>query len=264
MAQLPEVPSADWIAASAQIIQQLGRDDFPEVFRALLQTCCRFESMILSRFSGTSAPICLYQDLDEMQAAISVEFYASGPYLLDPLYQACRNNAEPGAYRLLDLAPETFFRSEYYKTFYRKISISDEIGILIKEAEDRWIVISLARFTRQPKFKPEDAQRLNAVFTLISSAALRHWGEAVTSQEKENTADWQQRMQTFGNGRLSPREMEVVLLVLQGHSSPTAAAYLGITVGTVKVHRHHAYAKLGVASQAELFAMATRHLSSSQ
>ena len=67
-------------------------------------------------------------------------------------------------------------------------------------------------------------------------------------------------MQTFGSGVLTPREPEVVRLILQGHSTPSAAAYLGIAQGTVKVHRHHAYAKLGISSQAELFSMASRHL----
>ncbi|WP_170336551.1 LuxR C-terminal-related transcriptional regulator [Ruegeria arenilitoris] len=39
---------------------------------------------------------------------------------------------------------------------------------------------------------------------------------------------------------------------------------LGITEGTVEVHRNNANSKLGVSSQAELFSAATRYLASKQ
>lgn len=76
--------------------------------------------------------------------------------------------------------------------------------------------------------------------------------------EAESPPYLEEKLDSFGADILSPREAEVVRLVLQGHSTPSAAAYLGISEGTVKVHRHHAYAKLGISSQAELFSMATR------
>jgi DNA-binding CsgD family transcriptional regulator len=45
----------------------------------------------------------------------------------------------------------------------------------------------------------------------------------------------------------------VINLVLHGHSTRTIADRLSISVETVKLHRKHAYAKLEVSSQAELF-----------
>lgn len=260
-AEFPHPPlAASWVTALAAMAETLGTDRFPGVLRQILSQCCSFDSMVISRYEGALPPVSLYQDLDELQAAITVEFYASGPYLLDPLYQACRNGCTPGAYRLMDLAPEAFYRSEYYRAFYRKISISDEIGVLVQDGAERWIIVSLARFSRRQRFEAADTARLNAVFQVISTAVLRQWGQAETAAQGFQRPDWEDRMQTFGTGVLSPREREVVQLVLQGHSTPSAAAYLGIAEGTVKVHRHHAYSKLGIASQAELFSMATRHL----
>jgi DNA-binding CsgD family transcriptional regulator len=55
-----------------------------------------------------------------------------------------------------------------------------------------------------------------------------------------------------GNG-LTAREQQVVTLLLEGHSSPSLAANLGLSPETVRVHRRHIYRKLGVSSQAELF-----------
>ncbi|KIC21131.1 helix-turn-helix transcriptional regulator [Leisingera sp. ANG-Vp] len=250
----------EWVAATAALAEMIGTERFPQALRQILSLGCSFDSMIVSRYEGAMPPESLYQDLDELQAAITVEFYASGPYLLDPLYQACRNGCAPGAYRLMDLAPEAFYRSEYYRAFYRKISISDEIGVLVPDGADSWFIVSLARFARAQRFEEADTKRLNAVFAVISAAIRRQWGQAKEPAGDFQREGWEDRMQTFGTGVLSPREREIVQLILQGHSTPSAAAYLGIAEGTVKVHRHHAYSKLGISSQAELFSMATRHL----
>ena len=55
-----------------------------------------------------------------------------------------------------------------------------------------------------------------------------------------------------GFASLSPREREIVDLVLTGSRNQEIAAGLGITPGTVKVHLHRIYEKLGVGSRADL------------
>lgn len=252
--------SPDWVSAMSVVSATIGTDRFPNALRKILSLCCGFDSMLVFRHEGTLPPRSMYQDLGELQAAISVDFYASGPYLLDPLYQAYQKGLAPGAYRLMDLAPEAFFRSEYYRTFYRKIRVVDEIGVLVPDGSNSWFSISLARLTGSQRFDAADTARLNALFELLSACVRRQWSPKGESIEIKQKASWEDKMQTFGNGVLSPREREVMQLVLLGHSTPSAAAVLGIAEGTVKVHRHHAYSKLGLSSQAELFSMASRHL----
>jgi DNA-binding CsgD family transcriptional regulator len=244
--------------ALARLISQMGSESLPSALRGLLEECCSFDSMVVTRYLPNSPPQSLYHDLDEVQAAITVQFYATGPYLLDPLYQHCRCGGAPGAYRLLDLASDAFLRSEYYRTFYRKIRISDELGAMIRQGDKGWIIISLARSTRRASFTTGDLARVTEVYEVIAATALRHWGEQGTDPRSDDGA-LDNRLASFGAGRLSTREAQIVQLVLQGHSTPSLAAHLGITEGTVKVHRHNAYSKLGIGSQAELFALATRH-----
>ena len=55
--------------------------------------------------------------------------------------------------------------------------------------------------------------------------------------------------------RLSPRQAEVALLILRGHSTPSIALVLGVSAQTVKVFRRQLHARCGVSSQAELFAL---------
>jgi DNA-binding CsgD family transcriptional regulator len=48
---------------------------------------------------------------------------------------------------------------------------------------------------------------------------------------------------------LTPREREVLALVADGSSNAEVAARLWLSVGTVRVHLNHIYAKLGVTNR---------------
>lgn len=246
--------------AFAAVLTLTRTNLFPTALRKFIKLQVDFESMIITRYRHQSPPVSLYHDLDDVQAAISIQFYATGPYLLDPFAQACHADTTPGAYCLTDLVNEAFFRSEYYRTFYRKVRISDELGVLIRLSAGDWVVISLSRGPRQPRFAPEDTVNINRIHKTLSAAVVRHWNLSDIEQEYDVDTHVDARLATFGAGRLSLREAEVIRLTLQGHSARSASAFLGIAEGTVKVHRHNAYSKLGVSSQSELFSAATRYL----
>lgn len=255
----PDMP-AKWATALANLITKVGRDQFPNALHQVLKLCCDFDAVIVFRYDQGAPPVALHHDLDEIRAAIAVAFYASGPYLLDPFYRACQSETQARVFRLTDLAPEAFYRSEYYRVFYRKAKVRDELGILVPDGPDHWLAISLTRSSRSTNFDEADCERMQAVLDILSAAMRRQWGQGGSDAQDRAQDGWDMRMRSFGANVLSPREQEVVHLILLGHSSPSAAAYLGIAEGTVKVHRHHAYAKLGISSQAELFSLASRHM----
>ena len=66
--------------------------------------------------------------------------------------------------------------------------------------------------------------------------------------------DREHEIRTFRNAveRLTPREHEVLALVVAGHLNKQIAARLGISLVTVKVHRGRGMEKTGVDSLAEL------------
>jgi DNA-binding CsgD family transcriptional regulator/BMFP domain-containing protein YqiC len=57
-----------------------------------------------------------------------------------------------------------------------------------------------------------------------------------------------------GMEQLSPREREVIMLLLGGRTEKEAAESLGLSPGTVRTHVVHAYGKLGVKRRSELSA----------
>nr|WP_230960328.1 helix-turn-helix transcriptional regulator [Burkholderia territorii] len=58
-----------------------------------------------------------------------------------------------------------------------------------------------------------------------------------------------------GRGALTTREIEVAMLSLSGFSSRAIGEKLSISFETVRAHKKHIYANLGVGSQSKLFAL---------
>lgn len=58
---------------------------------------------------------------------------------------------------------------------------------------------------------------------------------------------------------LTPREREIVGMVVRGLRNRAIADELGISEGTVKLHLHHVYEKLGLANRMELLLHVQKH-----
>jgi two-component system response regulator FixJ len=58
--------------------------------------------------------------------------------------------------------------------------------------------------------------------------------------------------------QLTPREQEVMKLIVSGHPNKTVGQILGVSSRTVEVHRAHIMKKMGATSLSELIAMAVK------
>ena len=86
--------------------------------------------------------------------------------------------------------------------------------------------------------------------------AKQHWSN-VNPTEKPSDAktleDLIDQVHATHGVLLSPRQAQVVELILKGHSSASIGLQLGISAQTVKVFRKQLYKKCQISSQAELF-----------
>lgn len=55
--------------------------------------------------------------------------------------------------------------------------------------------------------------------------------------------------------RLTPRETQIIEYILQGHPPALIAENIGVSVGTVRNHKHRLYYKLDITTERELFCM---------
>ena len=231
---------AHFSSALAPVIAAVHTDTFPVALGALLSSLVKADDVSLLRYREGHLPEVEYSSPPIEGQATTLDTYLTGPFLLDPFYRAAAMEQQYGVFHLRELAPAGFTDSEYYKTWYKSCSFKDECGLLIA-LDDGFVNIALgltaASKKATPKFYKAHLALLQDIFPVVSSLARTHW--QTSPQHK--------------NGSHLLREQQVTELVLLGNSTRLIAEKLGISTETVKLHRKHAYAKLDVSSQAELF-----------
>jgi DNA-binding CsgD family transcriptional regulator len=97
-------------------------------------------------------------------------------------------------------------------------------------------------------------QRLAPIVTALAEA---HW-QGLAAQKGamgDVTRQLVRAVEASHGVHLSPRQAEVALLILRGHSTVSIGLRLGVAAQTVKVFRKQLYARCQISSQAELFAL---------
>ena len=252
----------------AELVAHLGDAGLPACLTRVLGGVTAFDGIVVFDYRRSDPPIDLYDDLDPTPREITVTAYRAGAYLLDPFYHAHLNGVASGLYRLRDLAPGRFLRTAYYKTYYRRIGLIDELGFFARMAADRTVVVSIGRREPAAAFRRAEIAGFRAVEPVIRAAVVQHWGRLAGSPDDPATDA--RRMPPPRSGGINPalaglteRETEVANLILRGYSSEAIGLTLEIRPSTVKMHRKHLYKKLQISSQAELFALFLDSLSGS-
>jgi DNA-binding CsgD family transcriptional regulator len=252
-----------WYALLGDLVSQVGEPGFPDALAQTLGHLTQFAYTVTFAYNGPDVPLCLHHTFPPKQYAIHVSEYEVGPYLLDPLYKAATNGVRSGVFRLGDVAPDQFYKSEYYRSYYVQTGPVDEIAMFIPGNGSWTIVTSLMRPHSHPAFSIRELRALRCVEPLLGRIAQAHWRtdqrlKAVKPEQDDKDMlrrTVEDALRRLGMPLLTPRETEVVGLVLRGHSSESIANILGISAGTVRIHRKNVYAKMRISSQRELFSI---------
>lgn len=238
------------------VVSACGTPDFGARLVTLLQRVVAFEWWMVMVYRLHAHPQMLAENFTGSWRERGLTTYVNAYYLLDPFYLVSLALTRPEVCRLVDIAPDGFRDSEYHRAHYATGRIGDEVNCLYPLEPGITLAVSLERSEPGPRFDEADVARLEALQPVLAAIARQHWRAAHASGSAVELALGhvvQAAAESFGQDVLTPRECEVVKLVLRGYSTKSASQALGISPGTVKVHRENIYAKLGVSSQAELF-----------
>lgn len=260
----------NWVTLLAQCIDSIGSDAFPLSMINALRTHANIDYSLAYAYFQSERPLCLFHTFSPEKRAVYVDDYLKGPYLLDPFFKACSRKVDKGLYRIRDIAPDRFYQSEYYRSYYNHTGLSDEICYTFYLDKGVAVVISLMRSGESPRFSAREFRLLGGIVPIIVSLAQRHWHNIpdkfdANSENEEQSEDYsliENTVSAMFSKRLTPRETQVVTQVLEGHSSDSIAKDLGISVGTVRIHRRNIYAKLQISSQQELFSIFFKNITS--
>ncbi len=265
MSQRTAMGAAELAAWNEAIMRLAGATDgavMAEALAAALRVLVEFDMALLAIFRRDAPPLVPhYVATYEPSPA-----YHEGPYLLDPFYNHFLAGGREGCFRLGDLAPEGFLRSEYFSSYYRHLEIGDELGLLAAIDADSSAHVSLTRRRGRKHFTRRDAEWLTAAAPVARTALTRMAAEATPRNAPAARAanalhdSLRAAYRDFGASLLTEREREVVHLLLRGNSAKAIARALGISPDTARNHLKRIYPKLDVSSQAELFALFFRAL----
>ncbi|CRL51490.1 MULTISPECIES: helix-turn-helix transcriptional regulator [Pseudomonas] len=218
------------------------------------------ESVMISLEHKDRAPQLLYQrGIPEQYRDSIIDRYFSGGYLLDPFCLAVEQGLAEGFYHLEEIAPDNFFDSEYYKTYYLKTGCSEDSFYLIDTGHDSQVSVSLFQGFGGESLRAEQLNLLRAVEPLVREFVSEFGRRGLVQSAVTESDDLKQRVQSafenFGCDVLTEREREVAHMVLRGHSVKSTASQMSISPETVRMHRKNLYLKLEVGSQSELFAL---------
>lgn len=251
---------ADWTNATPGSDKEIG-----ETFLAMMRALVRFDDIVIFAYRDKARPIDLFSTFDADDYHVFVTLYQAGPYLLDPFYHAARAGRS-GALRMRELAPDRFFSSEYYRSYYSQTRLAEELGFFVPVEDGVTVVVSLMRREKTGVFPASEFSLLTDAEPFIAAFVRRAWSGlagrfAETGQgrgrrsEPVSAAD-----KVWRKLNLTDREASIIELVLQGHSSESIGLKLDISTGTVKVHRRNVYRKLGISSQIQLLSIYLKNL----
>lgn len=243
----------------ARVLDALETDGFFGALRDFINDTVQIDNCVALVFACDAAPVVLHQWSPQEPNYFQL-LYRQGAYILDPFYRASLGDRRGGVFLLDEIAPDSFNESEFYQTYYRKVQMIDEIGLLFPVDSRRTIHLSLGRRAKSEHYTAPDAAQIRYLAPVLESLLKRH--ARVALQEVMTSAPTGQQIASrwLAPFNVTTRESEIAAMVLRGHSNTSIGLTLNISMETVKVHRRNLYSKVGISSQAELFMLFINHI----
>jgi DNA-binding CsgD family transcriptional regulator len=250
---------SSWNRDLADAIGALGSDDF---FPTLVKAISARVTIAYPQFwlyHRELPPRVLYHEIPVAAVPSQIDQYLDGPYREDPFYQTSMNRPRNRIYLLSRITSSRLEQSPYYQQYYAETGTVDEAIFLSQLKGGSVINLSMMRLPRQGAFSEDEYQLLYSLADAVS-ALLRAHSEFKTFAVKnliQPDIDHQIDLafRTFGVSILSPRERDVLELMLRGYGTDTSGTRLSIARETVRRHRKSIYRKLDVCSQTDLFSL---------
>ena len=240
------------------VIECLDSGQFAASLLELTSALVKHDSAVMMAYPADGSLVVLHDALDAGDRAGFDGPYRNGLYMLSPLYIEAHAGRR-GCFHIDEIAPAGFTESEFYQLYYSTNDSIDQMAFLLDTANGTPLVLSLERTNALPAFDSGERARL-AAFTSLLAALLQQqrWPSqqvSIAAPQPDMHAHLQRVLDRFGSSVLTPREREVVRLILRGYPSKSVARELSISTQTEQVHRKNIYHKLSISSHAELFTL---------
>ena len=177
----------DWNSAVGEAISALATPLFPQSLVNALRLVANFDHSVMFAYCGEARPLDLFDNFPPGKRRIFVTAYQEGPFMLDPFFLAGSRGVDEGLHRLRDLAPDRFYQSEYFRSYYVQTGLSEEIGFFVHLPGGVTAVISLMRADQSPQFSAKEFRDLKACEPVVGALARQHhanWVDPVCERDR--------------------------------------------------------------------------------
>ena len=248
-----------WNRDLAQAIAALGDDEFfPALVRAV-QAQVRIDYPQFWLYHKDLPPRVLYHEIPEHAVKDQIDDYLDGPYREDPFFQVSINRPKSRIYRLSRVSSGRLEQSAYYRDYYSDTGTVDEACFVALLGSGNVMHLSMMRLPQHGPFTEDEYQVLYSLSETVSELMRKHseFDTFAVQNLIQPGIDHQIDLafRTFGSSLLSPREKDVLELMLRGYGTDVSAKRLSIARETLRRHRKSIYRKLDVSSQTDLFSL---------
>jgi len=144
-------------------------------------------------------------------------------------------------------------RSEYYNDFLHAYRTHYLLGLDIKKGRTSFAMLCLYRDKASGNFCPEDVQVLQILYPHLLN--WLQWHRILEDARRRLTKPQTRptlQIPGFSGEPLTPRELDIVQMVLSGLANREIAERLKISVNTVKMHLQNIFTKLGIKRRSQL------------
>ncbi|KAA8997408.1 helix-turn-helix transcriptional regulator [Affinibrenneria salicis] len=239
-----------WHREFGRLIDSLDMPEFWYYVARYLRERVVFNNWAVLLFSRHNRPVILAEsdDSDGSDAQLFID-YQKGLYLLDPFYINAWRNPGLGLQRLVEVAPAHFRETEYYRRYFKRNIVEDEVQFNLPLDEQNILCLSLGASTA---FSSQDIGVMTLTEPWLLPLMRQRMRFELSAGDKSAAPLCGQSAQF---ATLTERENEVMHLMLSGCSTKEISRRLAISIETVRAHKKHLYAKLKVKTQSALFAL---------
>jgi len=171
----------------------------------------------------------------------------------DPANHICNSNAAPHYEMAVRVHSNDIDHDAYRSDCYSSVDLVDRLSIIRRRSEET-IRLNLYRSARRGRFNAGEIGSVLENADLMFALLAKHDTQQARG-EVNKLEIGARRLEQFAP-RLTARERDVCLGIMQGRSSEAIAIALGISINTVLTYRKRDYTRLGISSHNELMRLA--------
>lgn len=263
-----ELGSDAWLDRLAHLARSLGSRAFEQALPELLNGLVPVDHCVVFTYSDDGlGHLFTHGPMLPERARELADDYVRRYHARDPMYARLADTAGPAcdAPRPLDLTAE--YDRAYRNHFFDRNGLIDKTSIIGAIEHDR-VLCNFYRMRGSAPYSADEHRRLQRVLPLVAALVAAHYRVAKGAPAVDG-ADGDGRTRSLVHtvlsthrppfDRLTVRERQVCERILLGYTSLGIGLDLEIALNSVLTYRKRAYQKLGISTQAELFALCLRN-----